>query len=553
VKISLWDSLKDVMMNSFKLKFTFLVIFLFQLVAGIQAEKKFALVIGSNYKGNKAGISELNLCEADASYMESQIRKIGSFEDVKVLLGKDVTKSNIEREIKSLGKRADSEDVVFLYFAGHGFYQRDASAKNGMRNYIVCYDRPHLSDDELNSYLENIKSPKTVFAFDCCFSGGIAKKGKKTRGDKEIPIPEGSQGVVKDTSGEDFFFQNKVIISSADDNQTAIELGGNINHGIFTYHFGKAMETADINGDKVITALEAFFKTRDDVQRTARDNDHEQVPQISGNASGIYLSGKLAPQPPEVTPVVLKPDPAPKPQPAVDPVKPEPAKPVITPEEPPAVVSAKEGDLLIKTTIIKDRRYGVSALPPDQIILAKNRKGARNVRVLIDDIPVTAILTSVKSDVWGVSNSKSGEIYNITVKKVPAGVHKIVVQADEYPEVVTTFAVLENKENILELTNSMTGFGVIQGQVFYKTLDNPVSNHPIYMPTINSVVNLKKVKTDEKGNFLFTALLPGEYEIKASFAEELALSNSMITVKEGQTTKLQIILNVKLPSTKTKY
>ncbi|NBU99527.1 MAG: carboxypeptidase regulatory-like domain-containing protein, partial [Spirochaetia bacterium] len=120
-------------------------------------------------------------------------------------------------------------------------------------------------------------------------------------------------------------------------------------------------------------------------------------------------------------------------------------------------------------------------------------------------------------------------------------------------EVVTTFAVLENKENTLELTNSMTGFGVIQGQVFYKTLDNPVSNHPIYMPTINSVVNLKKVKTDEKGNFLFTALLPGEYEIKASFAEELALSNSMITVKEGETTKIQIILNVKLPSTKTKY
>ena len=73
------------------------------------------------------------------------------------------------------------------------------------------------------------------------------------------------------------------------------------------------------------------------------------------------------------------------------------------------------------------------------------------------------------------------------------------------------------------------------------------------MPTINSVVNLKKVKTDEKGNFWFTTLLPGEYELKASFAEDLTLSNSMIKVREGEVTKIQVILNVKLPSTKTKY
>lgn len=519
--------------------------------SGVYSDKKYALVIGSNYKGNPAGISELNLCEKDATYIESQLKKVGTFEEIKVLLGRDVTKSNIESEIKAIGSKAGPTDVVFIYFAGHGAYQRDANAKNGMRNFIVCYDRPHLFDDELNGYLEKIKSPKTLLALDCCFSGGIAKKGKKTRGDKDIPIPDGVQGVVKES--DDFFFQNKVIISSADDNQTAIEVGGAINHGIFTYQFGRAIESADLNGDKVVTALEAFFKTRDEVQRMAKENDHEQVPQISGNASGIILSGKEAPVPP--TPVVVvKPDPEPKPTPAVDPVKPVPNPPVITPEEPPAVVSTKEGSLLIKTTIIRDRKYGVSALSPmERITLGKKRKGIRNVKVLIDDIEVESSLIPVKSKIWGVTQSGDGEIYNISIKKVPAGVHKIVIQADDYPEVVSTFAILENKENILELNNSITGFGAIMGQVFYKTLDNPVSNHPIFMPTINSVVNLKKVKTDEKGNFWFTTLLPGEYELKASFAEDLALSNSMIKVKEGEVTRIQVILNVKLPGTKTKY
>ncbi|HNN04082.1 MAG TPA: carboxypeptidase-like regulatory domain-containing protein, partial [Leptospiraceae bacterium] len=83
--------------------------------------------------------------------------------------------------------------------------------------------------------------------------------------------------------------------------------------------------------------------------------------------------------------------------------------------------------------------------------------------------------------------------------------------------------------------------------------DNPVSNHPIYMPTIRSAVGQRKVFTDEKGQFWFTNLVPGEYEVRASFAENLDLSNSMIKVTEGEITKIQVILNVKLPGTKTKY
>ncbi|MCB1142289.1 MAG: caspase family protein [Leptospiraceae bacterium] len=531
-------------------KLLVLLVLLLGITSSLYSQKKYALIIGSNYKGNKAGISELNLCEADATYMESQIKKVGNFDDIKMLLGKDVTKVNIEKEIKSIGSRAKTDDVVFLFFAGHGFYQRDSNAKNGMRNYIVCYDRPHLSDDELNTYLSSIKSPKTVFAFDCCFSGGIAKKGKATRGDKEVPIPEGANGIVKES--DDFFFQNKAIISSADDNQTAIEIGGKINHGIFTYHFGRAMETADLNGDKVVTALEAFFKTREEVIKTAKSVDHEQVPQVSGNASGIFLAGNKTPDPP---PVVEDPKPVndPKPEPTPDPIKPDPVKPPVTDEEPPAVNVSKNGDLIIKTTIIKDARYGLNSLDPMSRLKNKNKKGDRAIKVLIDDKDVDFDISAEFSDTWGASSGRKGQVYVLTVKDVPAGVHKITVRADDYPEVETTFAVMENKKNELVLQNSMTGYGAIEGQVFYKTLDNPVMSHPIWMPTVKSLNGLKKIKTDKDGKFIFTNLLPGSYEIKASFMESLPLANADIKVKEGEITRIQIILNVKLKSTKTKY
>jgi uncharacterized caspase-like protein len=530
---------------------TLISIFFLLFGADLFAEKRYGLIIGSNYKGNKAGINELGLCEADATYMESQIKKVGNFEEITVLLGKDVTKTNIESAIKSIGKKASSDDVVFIFFAGHGFYQRDAAAKNGMRNYIVCYDRPHLSDEELHEYLKSIKTQKTVFALDCCYSGGITKKGKKARGNQDIPIPEGASGTVKQ-GGDDFFFEDKVIISSADDNQLAIEVGGTINHGIFTYHFGRAMENGDLNGDKTITALEAFFKTREEVIKTARQHDHEQEPQISGNASGILLSGKTKPEPPKVNPTP-NPNPLPSlPEPEYTPPKPNPVKPVVTPVEPPANPVSK-GDLLIKTTIIKDRSFGNNAKTAEEIMKNRNKKGDRKVKVLIDDAETAFQLIPVKTSYWGASMGKSGEVYHILVKGVGMGVHKVTIKADDYPEVNTTFAVTDNQENILEMTNCMSGFGLVEGQVFYKTLDNPVINHKVYFPTINSVVGSRDAKTDKNGKFWFTTLVPGEYEIIASRAENLELNNSKIVVKEGEVTKVQVILNVKLPGMKTKY
>ncbi|MCB1179988.1 MAG: carboxypeptidase regulatory-like domain-containing protein, partial [Leptospiraceae bacterium] len=169
------------------------------------------------------------------------------------------------------------------------------------------------------------------------------------------------------------------------------------------------------------------------------------------------------------------------------------------------------------------------------------------------DREVNFKLLSQKSSYWGSSLRGIGEVYDILVKDVPLGVHKITVKADDYPEVTTNYAITSSKENILELKNSMSGFGMIEGQVFYKTLDNPVINHKVYMPTIKSIVGNRVVKTDKDGKFWFTTLIPGEYEIKASFAENLKLNNSMIKVKEGEVTKVQVILNVKLPGMRTKY
>ncbi|GBF51061.1 caspase domain protein [Leptospira ryugenii] len=567
-----------------------LVCYLFSF--SLSAQDRYGLFIGTNYKGNTAKIPELNLCEADANFLKEKMQKNGNFKEMKVLLGSMVTRDNVKNAIKQIGSKAGKNDSVFIYFSGHGMYMKDAKAKNGMRNYLICFDRPHISDEELNEFLSDIKSPKTVMVMDCCYSGGIAKKGKNTRGAAEVPIAQGNDGVVLQNA-DDYFFQDKAIISSSDDDQTSIEVGGSINHGIFTYNLGNSFEKADLNNDKVVTALEAFFVAKEETVKMAKKFNHEQTPQISGNAAGILLVGSPKPQEPPQPPantVINQPvnvTPTPN-NPTVVPVIPnntdavvvttpteEPQTvventstvviPPIVNVEPPAPPSITTGDLLIKTSIIKDKSYAGSTNKSPYDLLNKQGKlkssipedQIRKIKVLVDGEEYVSVISTEKSSIWGATTRMGklipGEVYQIKIDKLPAGVHQIEVRADNYPVFKTAAAVIAKQTTTVDINESMDGFGAIQGRVFYKTLDNPIEKHQIYMPTIVSTNQITKVTTDKDGYFWFTNLKPGKYEIRASFMEDLKLENAEIIVKSGEVTKVEIILNKKMSYSKTKY
>jgi archaellum component FlaG (FlaF/FlaG flagellin family) len=555
------------------------------------SQDRYGLFIGTNYKGNQAKIPELNLCEADANFLREKVLKSGNFKDIKVLLGAQVTRDNVKNAMQAISKTAKKDDTVFIYFSGHGMYMKDAKAKNGMRNYLICFDRPHISDEELNDFLEDIKSEKTVLVMDCCYSGGIAKKGKNTRGAAEIPIAQGNDGVVRQNQ-EDYFFQNKAVISSSDSDQTSIEVGGTINHGIFTYNFGNALEKADLNNDKVVTALEAFFVSQSETVKMAKQFSHEQNPQISGNAAGIYLSGSPKPVTPPSPPAnleVAQPLPPPPPNTTTNTEQinttvinsttpttvalPEPQTapsnsttisiPPVLNVEPPSPPAVTTGSILINTTVIRDSKYaGAANKSPYDILNRKSKQQSeassnRNIKVLIDDKEYPVVLTANKSKVWGATSRNGqlipGETYSIKIDKLPSGVHQIEVRADNYPVYKTAAAVIPKETATVEAVLSMEGFGAIQGRVFFKTLDNPIEKQPIYMPTVVSTNQIFKVTTDKDGYFFYTNLQPGKYEIRASFMEEMKLENSEIEVRPGEVTKVEIILNKKLSYTKTKY
>ena len=168
----------------------------------LAAQQRYGLLIGNDYKGNTAGIPPLDLCEKDAKLMQSTLRKHGNFTDVKVLLGRMVTEKNLKAAINDLAKKAGPRDTVVLFFAGHGDYYPDKQAPNGLRNMIIMFERPHVTDDVLNRWLKRIPTSKVVWVFDCCFAGGIAKKGKKARAGPGEGGPKKKKGREKAGGGE---------------------------------------------------------------------------------------------------------------------------------------------------------------------------------------------------------------------------------------------------------------------------------------------------------------------------------------------------------------
>lgn len=534
----------------------------FFLYSNLQA-KRIAVIFGTNYKGNDAGIPPLDLCEADAKLMEETLKTHGQFDEAKVLLGSMVVASNVKSALENLVKTTTKEDVVFLYFSGHGTYQRDSSAPNGLRNYIVMYNRPHVSDKELNDWMQGIKA-KVVWVFDCCFSGGIVKKGKETRGMGDIPIPENSPGTVIQDGDQNFYFKNAVLIGSSDSNETSIEVRGNINHGIFTYYFAQALNPSngDLNNDKTVTLYEAFEWSSKRVTEHAKQLRHKQNPQIRGNASGYLIAGNLKP----ITP--NNPNPqnnVVSPQPEVSPT-PNPNNPVnpvdpVTPEEPPIVDQGNYGTIELATTILKSRQAGQNTMDPTEI-LRKNRIGDqdRKIRVLVsgNEYPTKIewldekqLQQKTEEEIPLGQYSFNAKVYKnkaayIIITKVPSGAHEVQIEADDYPIIRKVIGVEKNKTSKELIVASLNNYGSIQGKVFYKNFEQPLAGQEVWMPTITGVNIIYKMKTTKDGSFWFLNLPPGNYyQLKVSFLENLDLDNRFLKVKAGEVTKVDVVLNRK--------
>lgn len=207
----------------------------------------FLLAIGiSDYPGR---VNDLRLPVADAKAMVD-LYKTNRATSTKILLNANANRKDIIKAANTLFKNAKQEDIVVLYFSGHG-----------IPGGFCAYD-DFLMYDDIKAIFSNCKSKHKVIFADACFSGRMREPSADR---KRIPTDS-----------------DVLLFLSSRNNETSLESAG-MKNGFFTACLIKCLKgAADGDRDRKITAKELFDSVSKGVIRLSNGHQH---PVMWGNFS----------------------------------------------------------------------------------------------------------------------------------------------------------------------------------------------------------------------------------------------------------------------------
>jgi uncharacterized caspase-like protein len=220
-----------------------------------RAGTAYIIAVGVNEYANPQYNLKYALADAQSFSEETRIKQtqMKRFENVEVvsLVNENATKANILSALRRLSgvpeppslkagplnvlKRAEPEDTVIIYFAGHGtaqaqrFYliphdlgyagERTKLNEEGLRN-ILAHS---ISDEELEQSVEGLDAEHLLLVIDACNSGQALEAEEKRRG------PMNSKGLAQLA-----YEKGMYILTAAQSYQAALETA-QLGHGLLTY------------------------------------------------------------------------------------------------------------------------------------------------------------------------------------------------------------------------------------------------------------------------------------------------------------------------------
>lgn len=227
--------------------------------------KVYAVVIGISAYSN---LQSLRFTDDDAykmyGFMKSPEGGAIPNEQISVLIDEDATRNKILETLKSTFSKATEEDMVMVYYSGHGLQDAILPHDYNRGQNKILYK-------ELYEIIENSKAKQKICIMDACYSGGmIAIKGL----DAMPTTAKIYYDNLKDKRG------GTAIITSSKREEVSIENSG-LRQGIFSHYWIKALKgSADEDNDKIVTISEAFNYVQKNVKDYTADN---QTPQLDGN------------------------------------------------------------------------------------------------------------------------------------------------------------------------------------------------------------------------------------------------------------------------------
>jgi uncharacterized caspase-like protein len=254
---------------------------------------RWAVVIGIGEYENKR-IPKLRFAVSDAEAMYRFLTTHGGYPRDNVLLLTDTSATkptlvNVKRALGDfLARQAGREDMVLIYFAGHGAPEVDmgSAEADGLSKYLVPRDADPdslyttaLPMEELQRIFARISSERIVMLLDTCYSGTA---GGRTFARQQVRAMGLNDHFLERLARS----QGRVIITASGPNEVALELPA-LGHGVFTYYVLEGLRgQADRNRDRLVTVSELYEYVEDQVDRAARRAGGRQRPLMKGEIEG---------------------------------------------------------------------------------------------------------------------------------------------------------------------------------------------------------------------------------------------------------------------------
>ncbi len=213
---------------------------------------KLALIIG-NSEYQDPQLARLVAPEADVEQLAVILKdpEIGGFDEINKVVNE--LSSTIRREIARFFKDRKPDDLLLLYFSGHGVRDDQGDL------YLAVNDTEHdllagtaIPAAFITGEMDRSRSRRQVLILDCCHSGAFA---------------QGAKGVLGESVGTATAFQGigagRVVLTATDATQYAWEgdrVVGEARNSVFTKYLINGLKTgeADTGGDGWITIDELY-------------------------------------------------------------------------------------------------------------------------------------------------------------------------------------------------------------------------------------------------------------------------------------------------------
>ncbi|MBC7508854.1 MAG: caspase family protein, partial [Ferruginibacter sp.] len=207
-------------------------------------------------------------------------------------------KNSIKKVLEEIGKKATANDILMIFFAGHGVMGGEADKK---QFYFLTADASKastvnavadvgISTAELTEWMkpQNIKAQKRILIFDACNSGQAINDFVKMGAGDQNYIVARNDDKAQQTKAIDKLNEKSglFILSASASNQSAYEMG-RYSQGLLTYALLKAIKQQPdiLDAGKYLDVSRWFSAAEKTVSEIAKESGARQDPQIVSNTN----------------------------------------------------------------------------------------------------------------------------------------------------------------------------------------------------------------------------------------------------------------------------